>query len=210
MKIAYFDPFSGASGDMILGALIDAGLRLTDLTMMLSKLELSGYRIGAERVGQHGVHGTRVTVSVFEDVYSRTWGDIRQLIEESGLELAVKTAALQIFERLAVAEAKIHNTTPDEVHFHEVGGADAIVDICGACIGLALMQIDAVMCGPLQLGHGFATSAHGTIPVPAPATLELLAEAKAPAARPTPLIAETPAELLTPTGAAILTTLATF
>jgi uncharacterized protein (TIGR00299 family) protein len=117
---------------------------------------------------------------------------------------------LQIFERLAVAEAKVHNTTPDDVHFHEVGGVDAIVDICGACIGLTILDIDAVMCGPLQLGHGFAQSAHGTIPVPAPATLELIAEAKAPAARPTPLIAETPAELLTPTGAAILTTLATF
>lgn len=210
MKIAYFDPFSGASGDMILGALVDAGLRLTDLTTGLSKLEISGYRVGAERVGQHGIHGTRVTVAVTEDVHSRTWGDIRHLIEGSGLDLDVKSAALKIFERLAIAEAKIHNATPDEVHFHEVGGVDAIVDICGTCVGLALLRIDAVMCGPLQLGHGFAHSAHGTIPVPAPATLELLAEAQAPAAQQTPLIAETPAELLTPTGAAILTTLATF
>jgi uncharacterized protein (TIGR00299 family) protein len=210
MRIAYFDPFSGASGDMILGALVDAGLRLPDLTTELSKLEIGGYSIRAERVGQHGIHGTRVTVDVTEDVHSRTWSDIRQLIEGSSLDAPIKSGALQIFERLAIAEAKVHNTTPDDVHFHEVGGVDAIVDICGACIGLTSMGIDAVMCGPLQLGHGFAQSAHGTIPVPAPATLELIADAKAPASRPTPLISETPAELLTPTGAAILTTLATF
>lgn len=210
MRIAYFDPFSGASGDMILGALVDAGLRLSDLTTELSKLDIGGYSIGAERTGQHGIHGTRVTVDVTEDVHSRTWSDIRQIIEGSGLDQGIKAGGLRIFERLAVAEAKIHNATPDDVHFHEVGGVDAIVDICGACIGLTLMGIDAVMCGPLQMGHGFAQSAHGTIPVPAPATLELIADAKAPTARPTPLIAETPAELLTPTGAAILTTLATF
>lgn len=210
MNVAYFDPFSGASGDMILGALVDAGLDLTALRTELSKIEIGGYTLRAEKAGQHGIHGTRVRVDVTEDVHSRTWGDIRALIEASGLDATVKDAALSIFERLAIAEAKIHATTPDDVHFHEVGGVDAIVDICGACIGLAFLRIDAVMCGPLQMGHGFANSAHGTIPVPAPATLELVATANAPAAKPTKLIAETPAELLTPTGAAILTTLATF
>lgn len=210
MKIAYFDPFSGASGDMILGALIDAGLSLSRLQSELSKLQIGGYKIRAEQGGQHGIHGTRVIVDVTEDVHSRTWTDIRAIIEASQLDEDVKTAALNIFERLALAEAKIHNATPDHVHFHEVGGVDAIVDICGAAIGLALLGIDSVSCGPFQLGHGFAQSAHGTIPVPAPATLELLADAQAPAARPSPLHAETPAELLTPTGAAILTTLATF
>lgn len=210
MKIAYFDPFSGASGDMILGALIDAGLNLSDLTTELSKIEMGGYTVRAQRTGQHGIHGTRVTVDVTDDVHSRTWKDIRTLIEASSLDTAVRDGALRIFERLAIAEAKIHNATIDHVHFHEVGGVDAIVDICGACIGLALLNIDAVMCGPLQLGHGFAKSAHGTIPVPAPATLELIAESQSPVASPTPLIAEKPAELLTPTGAAILTSLATF
>lgn len=210
MKIAYFDPFSGASGDMILGALIDAGLTVADLSTELSKIEIGGYTLRKERAGQHGIHGTRVQVDVSEDVHSRTWADIRALIEESSLAPEVKAAALGIFGRLATAEAKIHNTTPDHVHFHEVGGVDAIVDICGACIGFSLLGVDAVMCGPFQLGHGFAKSAHGTIPVPAPATLELVAQAKAPVAKPTPLIGETPAELLTPTGAAILTTLATF
>jgi uncharacterized protein (TIGR00299 family) protein len=210
MKIAYFDPFSGASGDMILGALVDAGLPLTTLTTELSKLPIGGYTISAERVGQHGIHGTRVTVDVSDGVHSRTWADIRRIIERSPLEAEIAGAALQIFERLAVAEAKIHNTSPDDVHFHEVGGVDAIVDICGACIGLSLLGIDDVYAGPPQVGHGFAKSAHGVIPVPAPATLELLASAKAPIASRSPLMADTPAELLTPTGAAILTTLARF
>lgn len=210
MKIAHFDPYSGASGDMILGALVDAGAPLTTITTELGKLQIGGYRVRADRVGQHGIHGTRVTVDVIDDVHSRTWSDIRTLIEESLLDDAVKTAALRIFERLAIAEAKIHNSTPDHVHFHEVGGVDAIVDICGACIGFDLLGIDALTCGPFQLGHGFAHSAHGTIPVPAPATLELIADAKAPIAKQTALVADTPAELLTPTGAAILTTLATF
>src|SRR5699024_7587450 len=127
---------------------------------------------------------------------SRTWSTIRALIEESQLDDEVKTAALQVFQRLAVAEAKIHNATPDDVHFHEVGGVDAIIDICGACVGFSRLGLDAIMCGPFQVGHGFAHSAHGTIPVPAPATLELIADANAPIAKSTPLIEGTPAELL--------------
>ncbi|HWV35685.1 MAG TPA: nickel pincer cofactor biosynthesis protein LarC [Thermomicrobiales bacterium] len=210
MKIAHFDPFSGASGDMILGALVDAGVPLTGITTELSKLQIEGYRVRAERAGQHGIHGTRVTVDVIDDVHSRTWSDIRTLIEDSLLDDTVKAATLQIFERLAVAEAKIHNSTPDHVHFHEVGGIDAIVDICGACIGFSLLGVEAITCAPFQLGHGFAQSAHGTIPVPAPATLELIADANAPVAKPAARMSDNPAELLTPTGAAILTTLATF
>lgn len=145
MKIAYFDPYSGASGDMILGALVDAGLSVADLSTELSKIEIGGYTLRKDRAGQHGIHGTRVHVDVTEDVHSRTWGDIRVLIEESSLDADVRSAALQIFERLAIAEAKIHETTIDHVHFHEVGGVDAIVDICGACIGFSLLGIDAVM-----------------------------------------------------------------
>ena len=210
MKIAFFDPFSGASGDMILGALVDAGLSLTALRTELSKLPVSGYRLHAERTGQHGIHGTRVVVETDDDVHSRTWRDIRQLIESSHLDRTVIAAALEIFGRLAQAEAKIHATTPDDVHFHEVGGIDAIVDICGACIGLSLLGIDEVYAGAPQLGSGFTNSAHGIIPIPAPATLELMASAGAPVAAPSRLVSETPAELLTPTGAAILTTLARF
>lgn len=210
MKIAFFDPFSGASGDMILGALVDAGLSLTALTTELGKLPVGGYRLRAGRAGQHGIHGTRVIVETDDDAHSRTWGDIRQIIEGSHLDPAVSTAALEIFGRLAAAEAKIHAATPDDVHFHEVGGIDAIVDICGACIGLALLGVEQVFSGPPQVGRGFTNSAHGVIPIPAPATMELLATAHAPVAKPSPPMGETPAELLTPTGAAILTTLARF
>lgn len=211
MRIAYFDPFSGASGDMTLGALVDAGLSLERLTSELGKLRVGGYRVRAERAGQHGIHGTRVVVDVTgEDTHHRDWGTIRGMIEAAGFDAPVAAAALAIFERLARAEAKIHGTDVDHVHFHEVGGIDAIVDICGTAIGLALLGVEAVYAGPPQLGSGFARSAHGIIPVPAPATLELLADAGVPAAKPLPAMQEHPAELLTPTGAAILTTLATF
>ncbi len=210
MKIAFFDPFSGASGDMILGALVDAGLSLNALTTELSKLDLGGYQIRAERAGQHGIHGTRVVVDVTEDVHSRTWAQIRELIANSRLDEPIRAAAAAIFQRLAKAEAKIHDAAPDEVHFHEVGGVDAIVDICGACIGLALLGVEDVFCGPPQVGSGYAYSAHGIIPVPAPATGELLAEARTAIATPIQAMLDHPAELLTPTGAAILTTLATF
>lgn len=210
MKIAFFDPFSGASGDMILGALIDAGLSLNALRSELSKLQLGGYQLRSEAVGQHGMHGTRVVVDVTEDVHSRTWAQIRDLIQASALDGPIKTAAMAIFERLAIAEAKIHAAEPDTVHFHEVGGVDAIVDICGACIGLALLGVEDVFSGPPQVGSGFANSAHGIIPIPAPATAGLLADAGVAMARPLPAMIDNPAELLTPTGAAILTTIATF
>lgn len=211
MKIAYFDPFSGASGDMTLGALVDAGLSLERLSSELGKLRVGGYRIRAEQAGQHGIHGTRVVVELIEDDHHhRDWSTIRGIIDESDLDTPVKAAALSMFERLAKAEAKIHNATLDHVHFHEVGGIDAIVDICGTAIGLHLLGIEAVFSGPPQLGSGFANSAHGTIPIPAPATLELIADASAPTAVPIPTMQEHPAELLTPTGATILTTLATF
>lgn len=210
MKIAYFDPFSGASGDMMLGALVDAGLTVADLSTQLSKLDLGGYQIRATQTGQHGIHGTKVTVEVHDDVSHRHWSDIRELISRSGLDEPVKQASLKVFERLAIAEAKIHNSDLDHIHFHEVGGIDAIVDICGSCIGLALLGIEDIFSGPPQVGSGFAQSMHGTIPIPAPATLELLANAGAPIAKPIPAMIETPAELLTPTGAALLTTLARF
>ena len=212
MKIAYFDPFSGASGDMILGALVDVGLSFPALAAELGKLGLEGYDLRQEPTSQHGIHGTRVTVTVrtTETTLARPWRAIRTLLEESGLDAPVKSAALAVFERLADAEAGVHGTTPEDVHFHEVGGVDAIVDICGACIGLALLGIEEVYAGAPQVGSGFARSMHGVIPVPAPATAALLAEAQAPIAKPLPEMADHPFELLTPTGAAILTTLATF
>jgi pyridinium-3,5-bisthiocarboxylic acid mononucleotide nickel chelatase len=211
VKIAYFDPFSGASGDMTLGALVDAGLPVELLATELGRLRVGSYRLRAERAGQHGIHGTRVIVETTgEDRHHRDWATIRGMIEDAGFDAPIQAAALAMFERLARVEAKIHNESLDHVHFHEVGGIDAIVDICGTAIGLALMGIEAVYSGPPQVGSGFARSAHGTIPVPAPATLELISDANAPVATPIAAMADHPAELLTPTGATILTTLATF
>ena len=208
--VAFFDPFSGASGNMILGALIDAGLSLSALQEELAKVDLSGYSFRVESANHHGLAGTFLDVEVAGEQPSRNLTDIRALIQSSSLDEAIKSHSLAVFGRLAEAEAKVHGTTVDEVHFHEVGAVDAIVDICGACIGLALLGIEEVYSGPPRLGSGFARSEHGLIPVPGPATAELLASENAPIAGTDPGGEPYPAELLTPTGAAILTTLATF
>jgi len=210
VRVAYFDPFSGASGDMILGALLDAGLSLSALRTELTKIDLTGYELRVEPVVQHGITGTRAVVSVTDDGASRDWAAIRDLLSASVLDDPVKAAALAVFQRLAEAEAKVHGADLEKVHFHEVGGVDAIVDIAGACIGLALLGIEQVYSGPPRLGSGFAMSQHGLIPIPAPATAELLARVAAPATGPDPGPERVEAELLTPTGAAILTTLAEF
>ncbi len=210
MRIAYFDPFSGASGDMILGALLDAGLAENALRSDLGKIDLPGYAMTVGRDERKSVTGTRVVVTPAADQPHRFWSDIRTLITDSALDRPVRDAALAIFARLAEAEAGVHGTMPDEVHFHEVGGVDAIVDICGACIGLALLKVEAVFSGPPRLGSGFVRAAHGLLPIPAPATAALLARANAPTAGPDPGGESVQAELLTPTGAAILTTLAEF
>jgi uncharacterized protein (TIGR00299 family) protein len=209
-RIAFFDPFSGASGDMVLGSLIDAGLSPSSLRTDLAKIDLSGYQLRFEPVSQHGITGTRATVEVEDGGAERDWRAIRALLESSALDRPVRAASLAVFERLAEAEAAVHGTSVDEVHFHEVGGVDAIVDIAGACLGLALLGIERVYSGPPRLGSGFARSRHGLIPIPAPATAELLARAGAPLAGADPGPEPVGAELLTPTGAAILTTLAEF
>lgn len=210
MRIAFFDPFSGASGDMILGSLIDAGLSVNQLRAELGKLNLAGYSLTVEAVNRHGLQGTRLTVSAQEDGASRDWATIRDLLLASALVAPVRDRAVAIFQRLAEAEAKVHGSTLDHIHFHEVGGIDAIVDIAGASIGLALLGIERVYSGPPRLGSGFVRSQHGLIPVPGPATAELLARAKAPVAGADPGREPVEAELLTPTGAAILTTIAEF
>ncbi len=210
MRIAYFDPFSGASGDMTLGALVDAGVDLDGIRAGLRGLDLDGYHLRAEPTSQHGIHGTRVTVELASDQPARGWRTIQSLIEASSLPPTVRTSALSVFHRLAEAEAHVHGSDVKDVHFHEVGGVDAIVDICGACIGLTLLGIEAVFSGPPRVGSGFARSAHGVIPVPAPATMELLRRAGAAVAPPSPLATGVLGELLTPTGAALLTALAEF
>lgn len=204
MKIAYFDCFSGASGDMILGALLDAGLSLEHLQQELAKLGLSHYQIDRTAAVKHGVSGTQALVHVEEDHHHhhhRHLADIIAIIEKSTLPAAVKRDSIRIFTRLADAEAKVHNTTRESIHFHEVGAMDAIIDVVGGVIGLYALGIDAIVCSALHVGSGTVTCAHGTLPVPAPATAELV--------RGKPIYSSgVQGELLTPTGAAILTTLA--
>ena len=207
MKIGYLDCFSGLSGDMILGALLDAGLPLDMLTAELAKLPLTGYRLSAQPVRRGIITGTQVEVfSEGSAQERRNLEEILNLIERSGLTKGVKERSALIFERLATAEAKVHRLPIEEVHFHEVGAIDAIVDVVGAVLGLDLLGIEALFSSPLPSGSGTVQTEQGILPIPAPATLELIAMAGAPI-RPTP----TPGmELVTPTGAAIVTTLASF
>ena len=208
MKIGYLDCFSGVSGDMILGALLDCGLSLDLLTAELAKLPLTGYRIKAQPARRGIITGTQVTVTLEENApEQRNLKEILNLVERSTLSERAKERSALIFERLAKAEAKVHRLPVDEVHFHEVGAIDAIVDVVGTAIGLELLGIEALFCSPLPSGSGTAETHQGIIPVPAPATLELVASSGAPI-RPTP--SPELGELVTPTGAAIVTTLASF
>lgn len=201
MKIAYFDCFSGASGDMILGALLDAGLPLDELRRQLAALELPHFDVTVEKVTKRGIGGSQARVVTAESAPPhRRLSDIRQIIEKSRLDPKVKKDGIDIFTRLAEAEANVHRVAPQEIHFHEVGAMDAIIDVVGAVIGIHALGIDKIHCSPLNLGTGTVRCAHGLLPVPAPATA-LLVRGKPVYATPIE------GELLTPTGAAILTTL---
>jgi len=201
MSIAYFDCFAGVSGNMILGALIDAGLELEELRSTLAHIALPGYTLTACPVHRKGLQGTLVTVETQEEKTTRHLQDIEKLIGESDLPATVIERSLAIFHRLAEAEAAVHGTSVEEVHFHEVGAVDAIVDIVGAVSGLELLEVERVYASPVHIGRGTVQCAHGTLPVPAPATLQLL--------RGVPIYGrDIDSELTTPTGAAILTTLA--
>ena len=208
MRIGYFNCFSGVSGDMILGALLDAGLPLDSLTAELDRLPLSGYRISAQPASRGVITGTQAIVAVDEMAREhRGIKDILSSVENSQLSRRAKERSALIFNRLATAEAKVHRVPIEEVHFHELGAIDAIVDVVGAVIGLELLGIEALFCSPLPAGSGTVQTEHGVIPVPAPATLELIATSRAPIqATPYPGLGE----LVTPTGAAIITTLASF
>lgn len=202
MKIAYFDCFSGASGDMILGSLVDAGLSPHFLTQELEKIGLAHYDVSFKQVVKKGLGATRAIVSFDSSHHHshRCLSDISLLIKNSSLSEDIKQKSISIFTRLAGAEARIHRTSVEAVHFHEVGAVDAIIDVVGAVAGLFLLEIDEVYCSPLHVGAGTITCEHGILPVPAPATLELV--------RGVPIYSTgVHGELLTPTGAAILTTL---
>ena len=201
MKIAYFDCFSGISGDMILGAFIDLGLDLDTLTGHLSKMKLGGYKIAVSREKRGPISGTRLNIQVKEDKQPhRSMAEIRQIIGESKLPGQVKKTSLAILERLARVEGSLHQQSPEDVHFHEIGALDSIMDMVGACIGLHLLDIKKVVASPLPLGRGFVQCQHGMLPLPAPATLALLED--------TPVYdSGQQREMVTPTGAAILTTI---
>jgi pyridinium-3,5-bisthiocarboxylic acid mononucleotide nickel chelatase len=202
MRLAYFDCPSGASGDMILGALVDAGASFDALSRQLAGLGVAGYRLERREVMKAGFRATKVDVTL-EKAGSdhRHLREILDILERGRLEPAVRDMAARVFRRLAEAEARVHGTTPEHVHFHEVGAVDAIVDVTGACIGLRLLGVDALHVGALPVGGGFVDGPHGRMPVPGPATAELLK------GFPT-LDPGIRRELVTSTGAAILTTLA--
>jgi uncharacterized protein (TIGR00299 family) protein len=201
MRIAYFDCFSGISGDMILGAFLDLGLDLDTLTDYLSKMKLSGYTLVVSREKRGVISGIRLNIQVEEDKQPhRSMVQIRKMIGESKLPGKVKKTSLAILERLARVEGNLHQQSPEDVHFHEIGAVDSIVDMVGACIGLHLLDIEKVVASPLPLGRGFVQSQHGMLPLPAPATLALLKD--------TPVYdSGQQREMVTPTGAAILTTI---
>ena len=205
--IGYLDLPSGVSGDMLLGCLVDAGWPVDDLIATVRALQLpaENWSITAERVMRGPVAATLVHVHAPEESHSRHLSDIRSILAASGLPAAVKVQAADVFTQLAAAEATVHGAAIESIHFHEVGALDAIIDIVGVCAGLHALGVAHLFAGALPLGSGWVNTAHGKLPVPAPATLALLATAGAPT-RPAP----GPGELVTPTGAALVCTLASF
>ena len=202
MKLAYFDCFSGISGDMVLGALVDAGVDLRELESELRKLNLEGWNISAAKVQRKAILATKVNVETKETHHHRHLSPILKMIDQAALAPRATERASQIFRRLGEAEAKVHNISIEKVHFHEVGAVDSIIDIVGSAIGFELLGIDTFACSTMDVGSGRVQTEHGLLPVPAPATTELLRDA------PT-FSSGIEKELVTPTGAAIATTLST-
>lgn len=201
MRHAYLECSSGISGDMFLAALIDVGLPVDRLFGELKKLSLGFYEFKRTRAVRGGLVGTRVDIRIPGEQPPRKLADIRALVEKASLPEKARELALKVFTRLAEVEGKLHNLPPGEVHFHEVGAVDAIIDIVGVAVGLELLEISELHCSPLNVGGGRVDTAHGLLPVPAPATAELLKEI--------PIYSSgVEGELVTPTGAALVATLA--
>ncbi len=201
MRIAYFDCFSGISGDMVLGALVDAGANLPEIEAQLRRLHVPDWKISSEKVTRHGLSATRVLVETAETHHHRSLSHILQIIERAAFPARIAERASGIFTRLGEAEASVHGVPIEQVHFHEVGAVDAIVDIVGAAIGFEQLGIETFACSQLNVGGGRVNTQHGWLPVPAPATAELLRGA------PT-YSSGVERELVTPTGAAIAATMA--
>jgi hypothetical protein len=201
MRIAYFDCFAGISGDMALGALVDAGLSFEDLLRELTKLNLTEYTLTKRRVEKHSIAATKIDVNAQEGHVHRNLKDVLEIINDSDISASAKAKASSVFQKLAEAEAKVHGTSIDRVHFHEVGAVDAIVDVVGVVIGLELLGIEAVYASKFRFGSGRTKGSHGALPIPVPAVVEMT---RGFASERTDI----PFELVTPTGAAILTALA--
>ena len=200
MKICYLDCFCGIAGDMLLGALVDAGLDPVVLRNTVASLKLKGVKVRTEKTKRGGLQATQVFVETEGDHPHRSLSAIEKIIEDSTLTQKVKQNSLRVFRRLGTVEAQAHGVPVEKVHFHEVGAWDAITDIVGACAGFDAMDIQRIQCSPINLGSGTVKAAHGVMPVPAPATARLV--------EGIPTYVEGPqAELTTPTGAALATTL---
>jgi len=201
MKILYYDCFSGISGDMNLAAMLELGMPEKYLKEQLSKLKINNFELIAEKNEINKIAGTKVKVKhTKEDKKHRNISDIKEIINNSDLNKNIKQTSIKIFEKIAVAEAHIHQTTTEKIHFHEVGAVDSIVDIVGAAIGIDYLKPDKIVCSTIELGKGFVKCAHGIIPVPAPATIEILKNIPVS-------IGNQNFEATTPTGAAILATI---
>ncbi len=200
-RILYIDCFSGISGDMMVGALLDAGLDIDHLKKELGRLNLKGYKIKKSRVMAGAISSTKFDVEVTKKQKSTDYSDIKDLIKNSSLQQKIKKTSLEIFKNIASAEAKIHGKEISEVHFHEVGAVDSIVDIVGTAIGLDRLDIEKILSSPVPLGRGEVKTSHGKLPIPAPATLEILKGAHV-------YQGDFDFEVTTPTGAGIIKTLA--
>jgi hypothetical protein len=203
MKILFYDCFSGISGDMNLGAMIDLGIEQNFLVKELKKLNLNGWELKAETGQRHGIKGTMVTILPAHHEHThRTIDDIRKIIDDSELDYKVKELSKNIFMKVAAAESKVHGIPVQEVHFHEVGAIDSIIDIVGAAICYSKLDVGAVYVSPIELGSGLTRCDHGTLPVPAPATAEIVSGIPVHTGG-------VDFEATTPTGAAIAATLGT-
>ncbi len=197
MTIGWLDLAAGASGDLLLGALVDAGVPLDVPAAAVAALPVERIALVPERVSRHGIGATRVHVQAPPSDTTRTWADVRALLAGAALDLAVRAGALAVFERLAVAEGRVHRVPADAVHFHEVGALDALADVVGVVAGFEHLGLERLTASPVTLGSGSARGAHGVVPIPAPAVLDLLAGAPVQAG-------PVAAEMCTPTGAALL------
>lgn len=210
MRAAYFNCIGGASGDMVLGAVIDAGAPVDKLIGALDLLGVGGFAVSHRSAQRGAVRGVVVSVELDESGRKpRRWQDFVQIVESSPLDVKVVERACAVFRKLAEAEAMAHGSPVEETRLHELGEIDTVVDVVGSIVGLDLLGIDRIYSSPLPTGSGMIRSAHGMLPVPSPATAALLAMAKAPVVTP-PANAPPTGEMVTPTGAALLTTLATF